>query len=318
MISFWKTIDRKLLPLDNIEENCWISMVNPDDVEIKRVTEAVGVDPSVLRAALDEEETSYVDITDDGHTFITLDIPFIEDSSKVMYSTIPLGIVLTKSNIITVCLKENSLLSEFERNPPRNLNTFVRTRFVLALMLRVANRFLQYLRQMNRISDSIEERLYVSQKNKEIIELLGIQKSLVFFSTSLKANKSTLDKILKGAALKMTEDDTETLEDVLIEVHQAIEMCSIYSDVLSGTMDAFASMISNNLNVTMKTLTVIMILMAIPTMVFSYYGMNLEPLSHLPFNDTAWFPFMLAVTMFLVAATLFFVAGYLKKHNFFK
>ncbi|MCL2890481.1 MAG: magnesium transporter CorA family protein [Methanomassiliicoccaceae archaeon] len=312
MISFWKTIDGKLLPLDNIDENCWISMVNPDDVEIKRVTEAAGVDPSVLRAALDEEETSYVDITDDGHTFITLDIPFIEDSSSVMYSTIPLGIVLTKSNIITVCLRENSLLSEFERNPPKNLSTFVRTRFVLALMLRVANRFLQYLRQMNRISDSIEERLYVSQKNKEIIELLGIQKSLVFFSTSLKANKSTLDKILKGVALKMTEDDTEILEDVLIEVHQAIEMCSIYSDVLSGTMDAFASMISNNLNVTMKTLTVIMILMAIPTMVFSYYGMNLEPLELLPFNHIGWFPFALAVTLFIL------VGYYFKRHQFFK
>jgi len=312
MISFWKTTDGKLLPLNDIEENCWISMVNPDDVEIRRVTEAVGVDPSVLRAALDEEETSYVDITDDGHTFITLDIPFIEDSGNVMYSTIPLGIVLTKSNIITVCLRENSLLSEFERSPPKNLNTFVRTKFVLALMLRVANRYLQYLRQMNRISDSIEERLYVSQRNKEIIELLGMQKSLVFFSTSLKANQTTLDKILKGAALKMTEDDTEMLEDVLIEVRQAIEMCSIYSDVLSGTMDAFASMISNNLNVIMKTLTVIMILMAIPTMVFSYYGMNLEPLSMLPFNHIGWFPFVLAVTLFAI------VGYYFKRYHFQK
>ncbi|MDR0778027.1 MAG: magnesium transporter CorA family protein [Methanomassiliicoccaceae archaeon] len=312
MISFWKTIDGKMQRLENIEENCWINMVNPDDVEIKKVTEAAGVDPSVLRAALDEEETSYVDITDDGHTFITLDVPFVDDSSKVMYSTIPLGIVLSRSNIITVCLRENTMLSEFENNPPKNLNTFIKTKFVLSLMLRVANRYLQYLRQMNRISDGIEERLYVSQKNKEIVELLGIQKSLVFFSTSLKANQLTLDKILKGKALKMSEDDMEMLEDVMIEVRQAIEMSTIYSNILSGTMDAFASMISNNLNVIMKALTIITILMTIPTMVFSYYGMNMEPLSLLPFNNVGWFPLLIAVTI-LVVFSIFF-----KRHNFSK
>jgi magnesium transporter len=312
VISFWKTVDGKMQLLDDIEENCWINMVNPDDVEIKKVTEAAGVDPSVLRAALDEEETSYVDITDDGHTFITLDIPFIEDSSNVMYSTIPLGIILTRSHIITVCLRESTVLSEFENNPPKSLNTFVKTRFVLALMLRVANRYLQYLRQMNRIADGIEERLYVSQKNKEIVELLGIQKSLVFFSTSLKANQLTLDKILKGKALKMSEDDMDILEDVMIEVRQAIEMSTIYSNILSGTMDAFASMISNNLNVIMKALTIITILMTIPTMVFSYYGMNMEPLELLPFNHIGWFPLFLAI-MILIVFSIFF-----KRYNFSK
>ena len=305
VISFWKTIDGKLQSLENIEDNCWINMVHPDDVEIKKVTEAAGVDPSVLRAALDEEETSYVDITDDGHTFITLDIPIVNDTSDVMYSTIPLGIVLTRSHIITVCLKENMMLSEFESNPPKNLNTSARTRFILALMLRIANRFLQYLRQINRISNSIEEKLYISQRNKEVVELLGIQKSLVFFSTSLKANQATLDKILKGKALKMTEDDTDMLEDVLIEVRQAIEMSTIFSDILSGTMDAFASIISNNLNAIMKTLTVITLLLTIPTAVFSYYGMNMEPLELLPFNNVAWFPFLLAITLVTVTGIYF-------------
>ena len=312
MISFWKTVNGKMQSLEDIEDNCWINMIRPDDVEIRKVTEAAGVDPAVLRAALDEEETSYVDITDDGHTFITLDIPIVDDSSSVMYSTIPLGIVLTKAHIITVCLKENMMLSEFESNPPKGLNTFGRTQFIMALMFRVANRYLQYLRQMNKISDSIEERLYVSQRNKEVIELLGIQKSLVFFSTSLKANQTTLDKILKGKSLKMTEDDMDTLEDVLIEVRQALEMCNIYSDILSGTMDAFASMISNNLNVIMKTLTVITILMTIPTMVFSYYGMNMEPLGLLPFNNVGWFPFMLAVMLVILFGYFF------KRYHFTK
>ena len=312
VISFWKTVNGKLQSMESIEDNCWINMIRPDDVEIRKVTDAVGVSPSVLRAALDEEETSYVDVTDDGHTFITLDIPVVDDTEKVMYSTIPLGIVLTKEHIITVCLKESMLISEFENNPPKNLNTFGRTQFILALMFRVANRYLQYLRQMNRIADGIEEKLYVSQRNKEVIELLAIQKSLVFFSTSLKANQATLDKILKGKALKMSEDDTDKLEDVMIEGRQAIEMCNIYSDILSGTMDAFASMISNNLNVIMKTLTIITIFMTIPTMVFSYYGMNLEPLNLLPFNDVAWFPLMLAMII-LVAFGVFF-----KKYQFRK
>ena len=310
MISFWKTVDKKLHRLDDIEENCWINMVHPDDVEVRKVTESVGVDASVLRTALDEEETSYIDVTDDGHTFITLDIPIVDDSSNVMYSTIPLGIVLTRSNIITVCLKDNTLLSEFENNPPKNLSTSGNTQFILALMLRIANRYLQYLRQINKISDAIEERLYVSQRNKEVVELLGIQKSLVFFSTSLKANQATLDKILKGKALKMSEDDKEILEDVLIEIRQAIEMSTIYSDILSGTMDAFASIISNNLNQIMKVLTVLTLLLTIPTMVFSYYGMNMEPLDLLPFNHVGWFPLLLAAALVAV------IGFYFKKYHF--
>jgi len=310
VISFWKTVDGKLNRLEDIEDNCWINMISPDDVEIRRITDAVGVDPAALRTALDEEETSYIDTTDDGHTLITLDIPIVDDSSNVMYSTIPFGIILTKNNIVTVCLKENTLLSEFENNPPKGLNTFVKTQFILALMLRVANRYLQYLRQMNKISDSIEERLYVSQRNKEVVELLGIQKSLVFFSTSLKANQITLDKLLKGKAIKMSEDDRDMLEDVMIEIRQAIEMSTIYSEVLAGTMDAFASMISNNLNVIMKALTVFTILLTIPTMVFSYYGMNMEPLDLLPFNYVSWFPLALALMIVLIFGL------YFKKYHF--
>ena len=312
MISFWKTVNGKMQSLENIEDNCWINMIRPDDVEIRKVTEACGVDPATLRAALDEEETSYVDVTDDGHTFITLDIPVVDDTDDIMYSTIPLGIILASDHIITVCLKDNMLLSEFENNPPKNLNTYGKTQFILALMFRVANRYLQYLRQINRMANGIEEKLYVSQRNKEIIELLNLQKSLVFFSTSLKANNTTLDKILKGKALKMTEDDSDRLEDVMIEGRQAIEMCNIYADILSGTMDAFASMISNNLNIIMKTLTIITILMTIPTMVFSYYGMNLEPLDLLPFNNVAWFPMLLAITILAI-----FVL-YFKRYHFRK
>lgn len=304
MISFWKTIDGKLQRLEDTEDDCWISMVNPNDVEIKKVAECAGVDPMALRAALDEEEISYVGVTDDGHTFATLDIPIV-DTGSVMYSTIPLGIMLTKSHIITVCLKESTIISDFANNPPKNLDTFKRTKFMFMLMLRVANRYLQYLRQINKISTSIEEKLYVSQRNKEVVELLSMQKSLVFFSTSLKANQLTIEKIMKGKTLTLTEEEMNILEDVLIEVRQAIEMTTVYTDISAGTMDALASMISNNLNVIMKALTVITLILTIPTMVFSYYGMNLEPLNLLPFNDVAWFPLFLAI-MLMVLLGFFF------------
>ena len=315
MISFWKTVESRLQRFDDIEKNCWINMIDPDDMEIRRVAESVGVSPSTLRVALDEEETSYVDVTDEEHTFITLDIPIVDDSSNVMYSTVPLGIIITDSNLITVCLKENTLLSEFENNPPKNLNTAESTQFVLALMFRMANRYLQYLRQINKISNSIEERLYESQKNKEVVELLGIQKSLLFFTTSLNANQKTMDKILKGKALRMSDDDKETMEDVMIEIRQAIEMSSTYSEILAGTMDAFASLISNNLNAIMKVLTVLTILMTIPTMVFSYYGMNMDPdpgVILLPFHYVSWFPLVLALAMVLV------IGLYFKKYLFSK
>ena len=313
VISFWKTIEGKMARLENIEDNCWVNMVNPDDVEIRKVTEALGIEPSTLRAALDEEETSYVDVTEDGHTLITVDIPIVNDSASVMYATIPFGIIVTRSNIVTVCLRESTVLSEFENNPPKNLNTSGRTHFILALMLRVANRYLQYLRQINKISGGIEEKLYVSQRNKEVVELLSIQKSLVFFNTSLKADQATLEKIRRGKALKMEEDDAEVLEDVLIELRQAIEMSTIYTDISAGTMDAFASIISNNLNVIMKALTVITLLMTIPTMVFSYYGMNMEPITLLPFNDVSWFPFLLAIVLMVIVGTYFKIFHFSKK-----
>jgi len=311
MISFWKTIEGKLQRLDDIEDDCWVNMANPNDVEIRKVAESAGVDPMILRAALDEEEISYVGVTDDGHTFMTMDIPIV-DSGNVMYSTIPLGILITGSHMITVCLKESTIISDFANNPPKNPDTFKKTKFMLTLMLRVANRYLQYLRQINKISTSIEEKLYVSQRNKEVVELLNMQKSLVFFNTSLKANQLTLEKIMRGKTLTLTEEDTDTLEDVLIEIRQAIEMSTVYTDISAGTMDALASMISNNLNAIMKALTVITLILTIPTMVFSYYGMNLEPLHLLPFNDVAWFPLLLAV-MLMVLLGYFFKRFYFSK-----
>ena len=312
MFSFWKAVDGKIQQIESIEENCWINMVSPNEAEIFKVAESLGVDPSLIRAALDEQEISYIDMTEEGHILITVDIPVVNDSDSAMYSTTALGIIFAKSNIITVCAKESAVISGLEKNPPKNINMSDKTRFMLMLMFRVASRYLEYLRKINKVSDSIEKKLYASQRNKEVVELLGIQKSLVFFSTSLKANHVTLEKLLKGKTLKMTDDDIEMLEDIIIEVRQAIEMSTIFTDILSGTMDAYASIVSNNLNVIMKALTVITLIMTIPTMVFSYYGMNLEPLSLLPFNHIGWFPLVLALVL-MTSVGLYFKAFHFSK-----
>ena len=182
----------------------------------------------------------------------------------------------------------------------RNIQTNLKTRFLLMILFRIAVRFLQYLKQIDRISSLTEKQLRKMMKNKELIQLLGLEKSLVYFSTSLKANEVTLEKIHRGRIIKLYEEDQDLLEDVLIEVKQAIEMCSIYTSILSSTMDAFASIISNNLNIVMKVLTSLTVVMAIPTMISSFYGMNVSGLP-LPYF---WFPLALSAVATIIVSII--------------
>ena len=197
------------------------------------------------------------------------------DENTLLYTTLPLGVVIMKGYVITISLYENLSIEDMANGRIKGMNTDMKTRFLLLLLLRISQRFL-YLRQIDRISSRTEQRLHQSMKNKELIQMLGLEKSLVYFSTSLKTDEVTLNKIMRGKLIKLYEEDQDILEDVLIEIHQAIEMCNIYSNILSGTMDAFASVISNNLNIVMKILTVITIVMAIPNIIFSFYGMNVS------------------------------------------
>lgn len=211
----------------------------------------------------------------------------------MLFSTLPLAIIVTQQNVITVSLEETSVVHDFAYGSVKNVNTALKTRFTLNLMLRAAGKYLLHLRQIEKISSKIEGELYKSLKNKELIQLLTLEKSLVYFSTSLKSTETTLEKLLRGRILKLYEDDQDLLEDVIIEFKQAIEMADIYSNILSGTMDAFASVISNNLNIIMKVLTVITILMTIPNIVFSFYGMNVVDMP-LPYT---WAPVVFAIVI---------------------
>lgn len=294
--------------LDAVQDGCWVNLTYPSEDELNTVALTLGVEPTFLRAALDEEETSRID-TEEGQTLIIIDVPSVEKDDAVVYSTLPLGIIVTQKHIITVCLKESTIIKDFQDGLVRNAETQKRTSFILYMLLQVAKRFLQYLKQIDKIYSYMERQLYKSQRNKELIQLLDLEKSLVYFNTSLKANEVTLEKILRGRIITLYEEDHDLLEDVLIEVRQAIEMANIYSSIVSGMMDAFASVISNNLNVTMKVLSSITILLAIPNIIFGFYGMNIT--TGLPLDHFWWIPLAIVGVVVLVAAVL------LKKKDLF-
>lgn len=298
MYYIYKSNNGRIEEINTFEPGCWINMVAPSSQELELMVRQFQVDPSFLNAALDVEETSRIE-SEEGQTLIVVDVPTTEkEDQKVIFETLPLGIVTTEQCIITVCTKDTSVVNGFVTGQVRNVHTHMKTRFILQILYRVATRFLFYLKQIDRISKNVEKQLHRSLRNKELILLLDLEKSLVFFSTSLKANEITMERMRRGRFVKMYEEDEELMEDVLIETKQAIEMSNIYSSVLSGTMDAFASVISNNLNIVMKVLTSITILMAIPTMISSFYGMNVEglPVPHF------WFPITLSLVITGIAA----------------
>lgn len=309
MMTIHKTVAGRMTALDTIVEGCWVNLTDPNEEELRNVSSTLNVEMDFLRAALDEEETSRID-TEEGQTLIIIDTPAVEKSdSAVVYSTSPLGIIVTETNIITVTLRESSVLRDFEDGLVKGgVSTAKKTGFILHILLRVANRYLQYLKQIDKIYNHMERQLYKSQRNKELIQLLDLEKSLVYFNTSLKANEVTLEKILRGRIVALYEEDQDLLEDVLIEVRQAIEMANIYSSIISGMMDAFASVISNNLNVIMKVLTSITILLTIPNIIFSFYGMNV---AGLPLDQYFWVPIAMAVVAIVIVAIL------LKKKDLF-
>ena len=275
MISYYKTVDGHMTQLEAYEKGCWINVCAPDENELHYLTERHDIPPEYLRSSLDEEESSHLE-TEDGQTLIIVDAPFAEKADEsITYSTMPIGIMLTEQDLITVSLRDNPAVLEMADGVVKSANTTLRTQFVLHLLLRVATRFLQYLKQIDKRSSFTETELRKSMRNKELIQLLDLEKSLVYFQTSLKSNEITLEKMMRSRSIKLYEEDQDLLEDVLIEIKQAIEMTNIYLSILSGTMDAFASVISNNLNIVMKVLTSITIVMAIPTMIFSFYGMNI-------------------------------------------
>lgn len=291
----------KLQEISEISKGCWINLTNPTADEIDYVVTHLNIPVEFMKDALDDEERSRIE-KEDNDILIIIDYPYIthDEAGFPIYETIPIGMIIADNCFVTVSLKETPILESFKRNKIKGFYSFKRTRFSLQILYAISTYFLRYLKQINRKTDEIEKELHQSMKNKEIYAFLALQKSLVYFSTSLKSNKAVLEKILRLNYLKMYEEDKDLLEDVIIENTQAIEMADTYTVILNSMMDVFASIISNNLNSVMKFLASITVILAFPTIVASIYGMNVElPFQHEPHT----FFFILLTAILLSSAT---------------
>ena len=301
----------KIEEIKEFKKGSWISLVNPSENEIKKVCENVQIQEDFIRDALDFEEKERIDNEeDDGTTLFVVDVPIIEKSEENdVYTTMPLGMIVVRDDyFITISLRKNKVIEDFEKMKIKNFQTYKKSKLIFQILYLNSSYYLTYLKQINKETEIAEYILKKSMKNKELLKLLSLEKSLVYFTTSLKSNELVMEKTMRGKIIKLYEEDEDILEDAITENRQAIEMSKIYSDILNGTMDAYASIISNNLNGVMKFLTSITIVLAVPTMVSSFWGMNVN----LPFQDSKFgFPIMILIS---IALTLI-VTWWLKRKD---
>lgn len=282
MITSFKNTSFGLTALAEPTLGCWLNVIDPSHEEFSQLKE-MGVPEDYLTYSLDVDERARVE-REDGSLLIVLRIPdFQGKTADIPYITLPLGIILTENYLVTVCKRENELLSEWTAGRIKDLSIGKRHRFVLRLLLSTANKYLVYLREITKVVDALEDQLQQSTRNKEVLELLKYQKSLTYFTTALKSNELMMARLQSSQQFTTYPEDEDLLEEVLTENKQAIEMTNIASNILSSMMDAFASIISNNLNAVMKVLASITIVLSFPTMIASFYGMNVDlPMQHSP------------------------------------
>ena len=257
----------------------WVHMINPDDKEIEFVECKTGVPADVLKAALDEDEKPRIE-KEDEYIMILVDIPVMEDDEEtgnITYTTLPMSIILAGKAIVTVCLKDSAVTRDFLKGRVKDVTIDKPTRFTFRLLFSVATKYLAYLRQIDKSSQKIQDELHEKMRNEEMLELLDIQNSLVYFSNSLRSNINIIDKLIKSNSyLPKYEEDQDLIEDVSIESLQALDTCNTFRDILAATMEAYSSVISNNMNNVMKVLTFVTVIISVPTLIFSMFGMNLD------------------------------------------
>lgn len=295
--------------INTFEPGAWINLVNPSQEESVSLAEQFNIDITDLRAPLDLEETSRISVEDD-YTLIIVDVPTYEErNNKSYYVTIPLGIIITDNAVITTCLQELTLFDNFFNRRVKNFYTFMKTRFVFQLLYRNAELFLTALRSIDRQSDRIEAELENATRNEQLIDMMELEKSIVYLKASLKFNERIVKKLSSStSSLKKYIEDEDLLEDTLIETQQAIEMAGIYENVLNAMTETTASIINNNQNTIMKTLALMTMALDIPTVIFSAYGMNFQnnwlPLNGLP--HAFWYIVFIAAAMSLSVVFYFF------------
>ena len=288
----------------------WINMINPTEEEIEDVCEMLNIEQDFIRYSLDYEEKARVDLEDDGTILFIIDIPIIEsENDSEIYTTMPVGIIFVRDEyIITVSLKENDIINNIEKNVGRRISTYKKSQFLFQIFYENSSAFLNMLKIINKKTENVEKTLKKNLKNEYLLKMLSIEKSLVYITTSLKSNEIVMEKTLRGKIIKLYEEDEDLLEDAIVENKQAIEMSKIYSDILNETMDMYASIISNNINDVMKFMTSITIILAIPTLVASLWGMNVN----VPFQT---YQHGFLVLMGIASATTIIAMIWLKKRN---
>ncbi len=272
MLSIYKNTESGLEKLDTVANGAWVHAVDPTPDEIEKLVNW-GMEMDYINYALDQDEMARME-RDEDYTFILLRIPIHQPESDIPYNTVPLGIMILGNKIITVCRYDSDIFKSLSNGKYKQLKTGKRYRLTLYIFLETAARYLNLLRDINRATEQVEDRLQKSTQNRELLELLKYQKSLTYFATALRSNEVMMERVQKTQLFNYYEEDQDLLEDVLTENQQAIQMTSIATEILSGMMDAFASIISNNLNVVMKALAALTIILNVPTIVASFYGMN--------------------------------------------
>ena len=289
MVKYYKTDDRQIHEEEKIQNGVWIQMVNPSVAEGQMIADALNVDIEDVLAALDEEESSRIELQD-GYTLILVDIPSIEiRHDKESYTTIPLGIILTADEIITICTEDTPVLQAFLNNRVKEFSTKKKLRFVYQILYRVSVLYQSDLRIIDKMRTEIEERVGDDTEEEDLVALHELESTLVYFATSLRANGNVLDRLTRYKRLEQYPEDKELLGDVIVENKQAIEMTSIYRDIINGTRELMSSVIDNRLNNVMKYLTSITIVMAIPTVISGMYGMNVDG-NGMPFANSVNVP----------------------------
>jgi len=272
MLTVYKTTEQGLEQLDSVANGSWIKVVDPTAEEIQKLADW-GVDADYINYSLDLDEMPRIE-RDDDYTFILIRIPHRQPANDIPYITIPLGMLIKGNMVVTICRYEKDMFKVLADGKYRLLKTGKRYRFALYIFLETATRYLTHLREINRITEALEDQLQKSTRNREVLELLKYQKSLTYFATALRSNEVMMERVQRMQIFNYYEDDQELLEDVLTENQQAIQMTNINTEILSSMMDAFASIISNNLNAVMKVLAALTIILNLPAIVAAFYGMN--------------------------------------------
>jgi magnesium transporter len=278
MLTIYKTIEQGLEQIESMANGAWVKVVDPTPEEIEKLVDW-GIDVDYINYSLDFDEMPRME-RDDDYTFILIRIPHRQPDSDIPYITIPLGIMIKSNFIVTICRYDKDMFKVLANGKYRLLKTAKRYRFTLYIFLETATRYLTHLREINRSTEAIEDKLQKSTRNREVLDLLKYQKSLTYFATALRSNEVMMERVQRTQIFNYYEEDQDLLEDVLTENQQAIQMTNIATELLAAMMDAFASIISNNLNAVMKILAAITIMISLPTIVASFYGMNVD----LPFQ----------------------------------